>query len=99
MSVWSALTQVAAQVDAPKSIRDASIPLTNSAVQNIFNVILALAGAVAVAFIVFGGIKYSLSQGDQNDVKAAKDTILYAIIGIVVVVIAFMLVNFVVGKF
>lgn len=68
-------------------------------VQNVFNVALALAGAVAVAFIVFGGIKYTLSLGEPGKVKAARDAILYACIGLVVVMLSFVLVNYVIGRF
>lgn len=97
MNIWERLTVFAEQVDPPGGIIKQS--LDNTTVQNIFNVVLALAGAVAVAFVVYGGIKYTLSQGDQNQIKQAKDTILYALIGIVVVLVSFMLVNYVIGKF
>lgn len=97
MNILTLLQILAAQVDPPTGIIKQD--LNNATLQNVFNIVLALAGAVAVAFIVFGGIKYTLSQGDQNDIKQAKDTILYAIVGIVIVMISFMLVNFVIGKF
>ncbi len=97
MSLVAMITLLAEQVKAPSSIF--TVNLTDGTVKNIFNVVLGLAGAVAVAFIVFGGIKYMLSQGESNQIKQARDTILYAVIGIVVVVVSFMLVNFVIGKF
>ncbi len=97
MSIWSHLQLLAAKVDPPDGIFTQD--LSNDTLKNVFNVVMALAGAVAVAFVVFGGIKYTLSQGDANDIKQAKDTILYALIGIVVVVLAFVLVNYVIGKF
>jgi len=99
MSIWSQLQHLAAQVDPPEAIKNTSVKLTDTTLTTVFNAILGLAGAIAVAFIVFGGIKYMLSQGDQNQVKQAKDTILYALVGIVVVVVSFMLVNFVIGRF
>lgn len=66
---------------------------------NIFNVVLALAGAIAVAFIVWAGIQYVLSRGEPAKIKQAKDTILYALIGIVVVMLSFVIVNYIVGQF
>lgn len=99
MSFLSHIVVFAQQVQAPDSINNVKVDLSGTTLQNVFNFILALAGAIAVAFIVFGGIKYILSQGDPNDIKQAKDTILYALVGVVVVVISFMLVNFVIGKF
>lgn len=65
-------------------------------VKNIINVILYAAGILSVGFLVFGGIKYVTSSGDSSKVKAAKDTILYAVIGLMVTILAFVIVNFVI---
>lgn len=98
MSVLSQLTYFAEKVTAPPGIVT-TVKADDPTVRNVFNVVLALAGAVAVAFVVFGGIKYMLSQGEPNEIKQSRDTILYSIIGLVVVVISFMLVNYVLGQF
>lgn len=97
MNILPWLMVFAERVDAPKTIF--AQELNDSTVTNVVNVVLGLAGAIAVAFVIFSGIKYALSQGDPGKVKAAKDGILYALVGIVVVSVAFMLVNFVIGKF
>ena len=47
--------------------------------------------------LIWGGIKYATSAGDSNKVTAAKNTILYAVIGLAVAVLAFAIVNFVVS--
>ena len=65
---------------------------------NVLNVVYAVAGALAVVFIVLGGINYTLSAGDAGKVKQAKDTVLYALIGLVVVLLAFAITRFVIGK-
>ena len=67
-----------------------------SVIVNILNAIIAAAGLVAVIFVVVGGINYMTSSGDPGKVKKAKDTILYAIIGLIVCVLAFAIVNFVI---
>ena len=67
-------------------------------IQIVINVMLILAGAIAVIMIIIGGMSYMFSQGDQSKVKQAKDTILYSVIGLVVALSAFAIVNFVVGK-
>ena len=67
-------------------------------IKNIINVMLVISGIVAVIVIIVGGISYSVSVGDPAKVKKAKDTILYALIGLVVAVAAFSIVNFVVGR-
>lgn len=63
------------------------------AVLAVFSVI----GIVAVGVIIFGGVRYAISQGDPGKVKKAKDTIMYALIGLLVVLLAFAIVNFVLG--
>ena len=64
--------------------------------QIIVNVILFIVGAVAVIMIVIGGVRYTVSNGDSNAVTGAKNTIMYAIVGLVVAIVAYALVNFVV---
>lgn len=68
-------------------------------IKNVTNVLLFITGAVAVIFIVIGGMRYVTSNGDSNQVKAAKDTILYAVIGLVVAILAYALVDWVVDAF
>lgn len=62
-------------------------------VTSIFNGVMMLAGAVAVVFIVLGGIRYSISQGLPADTKKAKETIIYALVGLVFVIISFAVVQ------
>lgn len=59
------------------------------------NILLFIIGAIAVIMLIIGGIRYVVSAGDQNAVTSAKNTILYAIIGIVVAFLAYAAVNFV----
>ncbi len=67
--------------------------------QTVTNILLFIIGAVAVIMLVIGGIRYTISNGDSNQVTAAKNTILYAIIGIVVAILAYAAVNFVITSF
>lgn len=60
------------------------------------NLVLGVAGLIAVAFIIYGGLKYTTSAGDAAKVTSAKNTILYAVIGLVVAGLAFAIVNFVI---
>jgi hypothetical protein len=60
------------------------------------NTLIFLVGAVAVIFLIIGGLRYVISNGDAKNVESAKNTILYAIVGIVVAVISFALVQFVI---
>lgn len=66
--------------------------------QTITNILLFLIGAVSVIMLIIGGIRYVLSNGESNNVVAAKNTIMYAIIGIVVAFLAYAAVNFIVTQ-
>jgi len=63
--------------------------------QTITNVIIYVVGAIAVIMLVVGGLQYVLSNGDSKRVEGAKNTILYSIIGIVVAVLGYAIVQFV----
>jgi len=67
----------------------------NNVFKTVANIMLFIVGAVAVIMLIIGGLRYVTSNGDQNAVTGAKNTILYAIIGIVVAFLAFAAVNFV----
>lgn len=58
-------------------------------VTSVFNGVIMVAAALAVVFIVFGGIKYSTSQGNPGETQKAKDTIVYALVGLVIAMISF----------
>ena len=74
-------------------------PEVESSITNIVNILLFLLGAVAVIAIIIGGIMYTVSSGDAGRAKAAKDTIMYAVIGLIVAILAYAIVNFVIGSF
>ena len=63
--------------------------------QTIANILLFVVGAISVLMLIVGGIRYVVSAGDQQAVTNAKNTILYAIVGIVLAFIAFAAVQFV----
>lgn len=63
----------------------------------IVNVLLFIIGAISVIMLIIGGIRYTVSGGDTGAVTAAKNTIMYAIIGLVVAFLAFAIVNWVLG--
>jgi hypothetical protein len=69
----------------------------NSDIQNILAIITTVLGAIAVLFIVIGGLRYIMSQGDPQAVGKAKGTIIYALIGLVVAISARAIVAFTLG--
>ena len=66
--------------------------------RQVTNIILYIVGIVAVIMLIIGGIKYVVSGGDSKKVTDAKNTVLYAIIGLVVCFLAFAIVNFVISS-
>ena len=66
-------------------------------VSRVIETLLFIIGAAAVIMLIVGGIRYVVSSGDQNAVTGAKNTILYAIIGLVVAFLAFAIVRFLTG--
>lgn len=70
----------------------------NSLLAKAVNIISAIVGVVAVIMIIVGGFKYITSGGDSNNVSGAKNTIIYAIIGLVIVALAQVIVHFVLNN-
>ncbi len=64
----------------------------------IINVVIGVIGFVAVVVIILGGIQYTTSAGASDKVATAKNTILYGIIGLVIALLAFAIVNFVLAN-
>jgi hypothetical protein len=69
----------------------------NSIFQTVANLLIFIVGIIAVIMLIIGGIRYAVSGGDQGAVTSAKNTILYAIIGLVIAFLAFAAVNWVIG--
>lgn len=68
----------------------------NQVIKSVTNLLLFLVGAVSVIMLVLGGFKYVTSNGNADQIKSAKNTIMYAVIGLVVAIIAYAAVDFVV---
>ena len=78
-----------------------NIPKVNvdsATIGNILSATFTVIGGLATLFLLIGAVRYVTSNGDQGQMTQAKNTILYAIIGIVVSLSAFAIVQFVVGQ-
>ena len=64
-------------------------------ITNVINILSILVGAVSVIMLIVGGFRYIISNGDSNSTKGAKDTIMYALIGLIIVLFAQVIVRFV----
>lgn len=65
----------------------------------ISNLMLFGIGAVSVIMVIVGGLRYVISGGNSATITTAKNTILYAIVGLVIAILAYAIVNFVIGSF
>lgn len=63
----------------------------------VLNMLSIIAGIIAVIMIIVSGFKYVTSQGDANQISSAKKSLIYAIVGIVIVAFAQIIVQFVIG--
>jgi hypothetical protein len=77
---------------------DDPISGSNGILVHATHIVAFIAGAAAVILLILGGIRYITSGGDPADIKTAKDTVVYALVGLVVIAVADALVTFVADK-
>lgn len=98
--IFTALTIIAQTIggqpieNIPENPADVSL-LTSTVLPLIFGIL----GALSLMYVVIGGFRYTISAGDPNNVQRARETIIYALIGLVVSVSAFTIINFVLENF
>ena len=63
------------------------------------NVMLFVIGALSVIMIIIGGLRYVISGGNSGNVTAAKNTILYAVVGLIIAIMSYAIINFVITSF
>lgn len=81
-----------------KALKSSPVSGKDSIFAKIISIIIKFAGFIAVIMIMVGGFKYVFSGGDQNAVKSAKETITYAIVGLVVAIFANIIVAFILSR-
>lgn len=69
----------------------------NGVFTKITNTVLYAVGIISVIMLIYGGLRYVLSGGDSKKVTDAKNTIMYAIIGLIISILAYAIVNFVIN--
>ena len=70
----------------------------NKIITTVINIFSLVVGVVSVIMIIIGGLRYITSGGDSGNVTNAKNTILYAIVGLVIVALAQIIVHFVLSR-
>lgn len=92
------LIQIAvAKIDAQKN---GITPVdANNVIVSVLNTVYFISGAAAVIIIIIAGILYTISDGDSAKISKAKNAILYAIVGLVIIMGAFVITGFISGRF
>jgi hypothetical protein len=96
------LTSLAISVGTdPNSTTTVNIPTASGddLLANGLNLMYFLAGTVSVIVIIIAGIMYVSSSGDAGRVTKAKNLLMYAVVGLVVVLVAFIVTNFIIARF
>ena len=75
----------------PRNTIEASFP-------SVMRIVFVVAALLSIIFIALGGLKYTLSGGDSQGIQKAKNTILYAVIGLAVTLSAYTIISFVTGR-
>jgi ABC-type Fe3+ transport system permease subunit len=70
----------------------------NKTIIDVINILSTIVGIIAVIMIVVAGFRYITSAGDTNKITSARNTLLYAVIGLVIVALAQVIVRFVLDK-
>lgn len=82
--------------------RGSDVPNTlmgdGGALTTVVNTMLFIIGFLSVIMLIWGGLRYIISGGNAAAVTAAKNTILYAIVGLIIAIFAYAIVNFVIGS-
>jgi hypothetical protein len=92
-----AIGVVAALFNADVALAVDGAAQTETFIKNIVKVLVGIAGAVAVVFMVIGGFHYITSSGNPEKLDQAKKTLLYSGVGLVIVIAAYAIVDLVAG--
>lgn len=106
IAIATATTLCAGQVLATNSVQEgaeaaraegmpAELIGDNGVINQFTNIILYIVGFISVIMLIWGGVRYIISGGDSKKITDAKNTILYAILGLIIAFFAYAIVNFV----
>ena len=87
----SALNKVSSTANSGKSV--------NELTDTIISTMLFIVGILSVAMIIYSGIRYVTAHGDKSQIESAKNTLIYSIVGLVIAIIAYAVVNWVMSRF
>lgn len=80
------------------NLTDGATKIQGGDIAQLLMYVYMIAGIVAIIVIIFGGIRYATSGGDSSSVQSAKNTVQYAVVGLVVVIMAAAITDFVINN-
>lgn len=89
------MIEYVAQLEVPRELDNRA---GQGQLDDAVNIFIAIAAAVALLMIVWGGFKYVTSKGDPSATAKARGTIIYAAVGLAICILAFAIVQFVIGN-
>lgn len=111
MSIFGIVRPVSAAVNCPpgslrsgsaETLADCNVAENEdtlmATVFNVIRVVLGVLGLVAAIVIIVGGVQYMTAAGDAAKVAKAQNTILFAVVGLIIAILAFVIVNFVIAN-
>ncbi len=92
------ITNLLAQIESDQLTNIPKASLSSDNVKGALQIVFGLAGGIALLIVALAGLKYTLSRGNPQETAKAKDTIIYAIVGLLISLFAFSIVTFVIGR-
>ena len=83
---------------SPDGIAPTGTTTIGEGITKIIKLLMTLIGMLSIVFIIVGGIQMTLSTGNAAHVKSARETVIYAVVGLVVAISAYALVSFITGR-
>jgi uncharacterized membrane protein YagU involved in acid resistance len=99
MKTADVLYLLAAKIDPNQIGLKNPVKNANTALQTVLNTVYIWAGIIAIIVIIVAGIMYSVSQGEQAKITRSKDMIIGAVVGLIVIMMAFLITQYVLGAF
>lgn len=93
MAVWDNCLQSVKDANGTEVGQIATLSCIPLVFQNLINWALGLAGVTALVFIMLAGYKWITSNGDPKQAEGAKQTLTFAIIGLVLILVSFFIIN------
>ncbi len=87
------------EITAPTIIPQGGLPKALNIGSNIITLIFILAIILALFVIIFGGVRWVMSGGDKSKIQTARQTIIFAVIGLIVLFLSYFIVNFIITIF